>query len=148
MPMSLREADDGSGHYGRKAVTCINDMYLEDAPGVNCRINPGLREQLATVAVAGVVAELLVRGQRIVGKEVCEQLQIGRNQDDRRLFLEILCMESLTIESALPRIECATSKLLNHIAAIQAAVPQIVAKIILETPDHVTWAHLKAYLCF
>jgi len=50
-PTIIAQAADGSGHYGRKARTLIEDMYVEDAPGVNGRLNSRIRTELAAVAV-------------------------------------------------------------------------------------------------
>jgi hypothetical protein len=148
LPTIITKADDGSGYYARKAQTQIDNMYLEDAPGINKRLNPAILGELAAVSVAGAVAELVLQGQQVNSANVCTHLRIQRNLKDRALLVEALGADLLIEEQARPHIERAERVLAARMEGIRAAVPTIVAAIIDSTPDSLAWAEIESYLQF
>jgi hypothetical protein len=146
LPTIITQADDGSGHYGRKARTSIEDMYLEDAPGVNRRLNSRIRTELAAVAVAGAVAELLLEGQPGSTGLVYRRLQILRNRSDFDMLPEILGVNSVRADDVGPHVERAKDALAPSLKSIRTAVRPIVATMIQAMPDALTWAELQTHL--
>jgi len=143
MPMPY-SGDDGR-MYGRKGTTKIENIWLNDE---SKELNPEIVDEIACVAVAGVVAERLSQNQPTTSLEVLRQLQVGRNQDDYRFLRKAICLdEVVSLTAATPHIERAVSLLITQTKAIHRAGPPLIAKIsAADDALDISWSEIATLL--
>lgn len=144
-PTLLTQAEVGDAYYGRKAATLVDEVWIEGESGAR-EVNLAFVEEVATVAVAGFVAESLIERVGMTPQEILSRLRQPRGKDDLAVFRSALSPAPLTIDTFPAYIGRAEKVITPWLSRIASATPSIVETVVRDRPDLFAWADLAAHL--